>query len=49
MRRPDQIPDQYDGPQLPWTSAKIPLLQRNALNNLSIVNPTRQTKAELAA
>jgi len=45
----DRIPDLHCGPELPRSSANIPLLPRNSLNNLIVVNPTRHRKAELAA
>jgi hypothetical protein len=45
----DQILDQYARPQLPSTSVSIPLLPRNSLNILTLVNSTRQTKGEPAA
>jgi hypothetical protein len=47
--RLDQILDQYIGSELPRSSATIPLLPRNYLNTLSIVNLTRQTKGKFAA
>jgi hypothetical protein len=47
--RLDQILDQHNGSELPWSSAIVRLLPRNSLNNLTFVHSARQTEGDAAA